>query len=219
MLSKKTLLICLLLLTSVLSAKESTIFHQDSLNYLQKGAMAIQFGISDNFNLSTFAGSSFSFKYHFSSKIALRAIGDLSAQVYDETNQDRVNYSIGGKLAVVYYPKPFYNAAPYFGLGPLILHGYSYQKSKNTSNVIRETEKETYRWSLGISGIMGAELFVRRNISIHAEYFALLYYQYIKNSENITYDDPDYSDTKQNEKYNGYYFNGSNVYFGLSVYF
>ena len=234
MLSKKTLLVCFLLLASVLSAKESTIFHQDSLNYLQKNAMAIQFGISNDFNLTKFAGSSFSFKYHFSRKVALRPICILGTRIYDRTTDINYNetsrsdsdmdyhfYNVILKLPVVYYPKPLYNATPYFGLGPLIEYYSGYQKSKDTitSNLYRETEQEINQWNIGISALAGAELFIRKNISIHVEYFTSLYYQYRKETYNETHSNSRNSEKKQAWKYDNYRFDGSDVYFGLSVYF
>ena len=188
--------------------------------------MAIQFGISSNFNLTTFAGSSFSFKYHFSQKIALRVIGSLSTSVYDidldrnygeteqySSDQNYNNYTINVKLPIVYYPKPFHNATPYFGLGPLIEYSHRYAKisDTHTSDLDMGPEEERNLWHLGISGMAGAELFVQKNISIHAEYFALLYYRYLKETEN--------RNMKQTTKYNGYYLAGSHIYFGLSVYF
>ena len=233
MLSKRTLLVYFLLLTSVLAAKESTVFHQDSLNYLQKNAMAIQFGISNDFNFTTFAGGTFSFKYHFSSKVALRAIAGLSTRIYDGTadenydgsdkadsDVDYNNYSISGKLPIVFYPKPLNNATPYFGLGPLIGHSHADQKQKYTSSdLYRETEQRTNLWNIGISGLAGAELFVHKNISIHVEYFASLYYQYRKQTSKTIYNNSDIQESKQTAEYNEYHFDGSNVYFGLSVYF
>ncbi len=237
MLSKKILLVCFLLLTSVLTAKENTIFHQDSLNYLQENAMSIQFGISNDFNLTTFAGSSFSFKYHFSRKIALRAIGSLSTRIYNGTADlnydesgtsdsdvmDYNNYSISGKLPIVFYPKPLNNATPYFGFGPLIGYSHVDQKQKETGSdsyrIYREAERKTNLWNIGISGLAGAELFVQKNISIHVEYFASLYYQYRKETSKTRYNDSDISEREQTSEYNEYHFDGSDVYFGLSVYF
>jgi len=235
MLSKKILLVCLLLLTSVLSAKESTIFHQDSLNYLQKNAMAIQFGISNNFNLTTFAGSSFSFKYHLSRKIALRAIGSLATRIYgkaedeeyydmDVSNLEYKYYNINGKLPFVFYPKPSQNATPYFGLGPLIGYSYEYQKSKNSAslystNSYKETIRESYQWNLGFSVLAGAELFIKKNISIHAEYFASMYYLYQKQTIINVWQNIRKSETIKTTKYDDLRTEGSNVYFGLSVYF
>ena len=62
----------LILTTILLLSSNQAQEKQDSTDYLNAGLWSIQFGIAENFTLRSFNGSTFSGKYQFTDKSALR---------------------------------------------------------------------------------------------------------------------------------------------------
>ncbi len=125
---------------------------QDSVserNSLRAGAWAMQFGISSNFKLASFQGSTFSVKYQLSERHALRAgitingntnngsssttryIADSLASLSPADNSsDAANVSF--VVQYLWYRNPSGPVHIYFGLGPSISYTSSHSSSSSS---------------------------------------------------------------------------------------
>jgi hypothetical protein len=213
-----------------------------SKSSLNKGSWSLQFQISRNFTLDTFQGSNISAKRHFSPKHALRfGIGlTASTQDFNRESQEDNNYHSERKDEVednytqidincyyIYYANPGKQINVYFGVGPL--GGYSdFDRSQMGNQIIQDTlyydiqdSRKVNGYSIGIHGLIGVEWFVKKEISIHAEYGSA--FSYVKEDSEITairissQNDED-KKTSKTESSN-FEFHSSGVMFGISVYF
>ncbi len=181
------------------------------VNSLKKGNWAIQFQINDNFSLSSFQGSSISAKYHFSNKKALRfgltlsgGFSDKNGDVLIESSTNNQNIGISTQYTI--YPAVNKEVNFFFGFGPnvVLVHTNTESKYQNTQTNIEDTH-----WSIGVSGIVGVEWFVKRSISFLAEY-----------SSSFNYNSDKRKDSHDNESHTkSYDLNSKSVKFGLSLYF
>jgi hypothetical protein len=126
---------------------------QDSVseqNSLRAGAWALQFSISSNFRLTSFQGSTFSFKYQLSEKHALRAgitingntntgSSSTTSSIADsitnlnptDNSSDAANVSF--VVQYLWYKNPSGPVHVYFGLGPLISYASSHNSSSSSN--------------------------------------------------------------------------------------
>jgi len=214
----------LFFLFSVPSTYSQSTSYLDSLD----GKFALQFQISDNFNLTNFQGTTFSGKYHFGKMDAIRAglsidFGNSDADA--ETNQfDSVNvaeansssnyFSITLKTQYIRYFVETDNIAFYGGTGPFVTYSTSSNESTTTGTPSDKHLKDTSNnFVLGVDFIAGVEWFFTKNMSLSAEYGFNFSYRSRTSEREI--DNGLYSDSNQKL----YSFSGNDINFGISVYF
>ena len=208
---------------------------QNERNSLEAGRWALQFQIDNNFQLSTFEGSTFSLKKHTSDGAAWR-LALSSSLNFSETENARVTdsdddprsesdnstQSISVSLMRILYPAPKATVNFFWGFGPGFgfSHNSSNSKSYSTGDAMSETERTTDTWRAGVSGLLGVEWFPHRNISLLAEYESGFDYQWRKSTteRNVT-GVPTPSSTKDESKSTSFGWASNGVKFGLSVYF
>lgn len=156
----------------VISLSVPQYFAQDSTqNSLQEGKFALQFRLDGSFTLKAFHGSSFSMKYHLSDYFALRAGVMISnySQIYNKLNGVDTSTSNSNEVELIteliYYLKVVDDIALFTG------GGLSYSRYGNENQNNNNSD-----WALGLSGIVGMEWFVKKNISLSAEYSLKLNY-------------------------------------------
>jgi hypothetical protein len=214
----------LFFLFSVSSTYSQSTSYLDSLD----GKYALQFQISDNFNLTNFQGTTFSGKYHFSSRDAIRlglSIDFGNADLDAETNQfDSVNvaeansssnyFSMTLKTQYIRYFVETDNIGFYGGAGPFITYSTSTNESKTTGTPNDNHYTDTSNnFVLGVDFIAGVEWFFTKNMSLSAEYGFNFSYK-SRTSEREIESGP-YSNSNQKL----YSFSGNDINFGISVYF
>ncbi len=210
--------------------------NQNLTNSIQKGAKALQFQIDKDFTLSSFQGSLISYKWNSSDKTAWRIGLNLDAEkqecssdntyqdtLISESDDNRKSCGIGITTQYVIYPYPEKNIQLYYGIGPIANYNYGKIKQKQIciigpdERVISTTSKRI-SWSVGASLIAGLEWFVKKNISIHAEYGISLKYEKYKETSHEKYSDSS-DERKMSDSSKRYLLNPMKVRFGLSVYF
>jgi hypothetical protein len=125
-------------------------------NPLKEGAWALQFGISSNFTLTSFQGSTIAFKYQLSDKSALRwgitlngstnnanntASGSVEDTSYgsipENSSTDAANASF--VLQYLWYINPSGPVHFYLGVGPSVSYSYSHSSSDyDNFNIVSE---------------------------------------------------------------------------------
>ncbi|NLT50263.1 MAG: outer membrane beta-barrel protein [Ignavibacteria bacterium] len=215
----------------------------DSTHSLKAGSWALQFGISNNFTLSNFNGSTFSGKYHLTDNSAIRVGLTLSGQTGDrdqssstkynpsasnEQSKPFEDYNLTLKTAYLFYPNNDKQIKLYFGAGPIL--GWSKYEVSGTDNNYQNdtlnnslTEKITRNnLQVGLNGILGAEYFLTSYLSVHAEYSATFAYQIQKQKNSgeriYIYDKNNPQITESDIKQTSWGFYSGSVLFGLSVY-
>ncbi len=214
----------------------------DSTHSLKAGSWALQFGISNNFTLSNFNGSTFSGKYHLTDQSAIRLSITANGQNGEVENIESArnknnkvegsypidNYNVSIKPVYIFYPSNSNNFNFYFGAGPLFnLSSYKSGNSYAGFNADTLYSKNNSRnkrdgFEIGFTGLAGVEYFVTSYFSIHAEYSASLTYQIQKQEyaeETIyMYEKNNPRVYYSNNKSKLWKFYPGSVLFGLSVY-
>ncbi len=204
---------------------------------LNENSRALEFQISQNFTLSSFEGSTVSYKQHLSSRQAIRY--GLSVSVQSQKNDqnqisanavtDVTNFSSYSATVNAYY---LCYAAPkkmiyfYYGGGPLV--GYSYSNTEWTSHANpdlggwkNESRSKSKSFSAGLGVVCGVECFVTRDISLCAEYnLAATYtHSHVEEPTKQYYaGSPTQTSDRQNTR-DSFNFGSSAVKMGLLVYF
>jgi opacity protein-like surface antigen len=167
-------------------------------NSLTKNKLAFQYEAGFNFSGRSIIPVVFSLKYHLSDKTALRfSVGlnpgemgfdrrrNIDSVHYNEHfdghdgndghggNIEHLNFSLNYML----YPAPKKEINLFFGLGPRF--GIGAQHFRNPQNAEPDSVQShrNTSWSIGLSGIVGAEWFVTKSISLFTEYNAAAGYQ------------------------------------------
>ncbi|MDH3267831.1 MAG: hypothetical protein OEM46_03145 [Ignavibacteria bacterium] len=192
------------------------------------GKFALQFQISDNFQLSNFQGTTFSGKYHFGKMDAIRAglsidfgksDGDAETNQYDSVNVAEAsynsnNFSMTLKTQYIRYFVETDGIAFYGGTGPFVTYSTSTNESETTGTSNDKHYKDmSDNFILGVDFIAGVEWFFIKNMSLSAEYG--FNFSYRSRSSERRIDNGLYSDS--NEKV--YRFSGNDINFGITVYF
>lgn len=221
-------------------------------NSLAPGKWALEFGISSNFTLTSFQGTVLSIKRQMNSHEAVELAigGSLYSQSgtskFTHTTGDTVDshnsgsngnesHSISLSACYLYYPNPDGMINLYFGAGPTVTYGHSDYRQQTyqlpvppaiSTTTITNSNGQT-SWGLGASGLVGAEWFMTKYLSLHAQYGLSVMYvashstQLTANSSTTTSSGTVIpSQTSSNDwGYHGWQINPSSVMFGLSVYF
>ncbi len=164
-------------------------------NSLKPGAWSLQFHVTSNFTLNAFQGVLISSKVHFSDRKALRFGVGMGASMFDgesirrEARGDTVNQATDGEeegdaqnfdISFLYlsYPSPSSRINLFFGTGPFFRFTRNSSERKGTGSYY-DTAYVSYtfvdgfefeKWAVGLSGVLGAEWFATKSISLHAEY-------------------------------------------------
>ncbi len=175
---------------------------------LKDGAWALQFQLGSAFSRRGYDGIVISAKYHLSKGSAIRLGIDINGDINfggntthrgtppDDTlyTSSRNTMNVEGiELISEYIKYTQIDPKLHFFLGTGPTFGFSYFKSKREVwfTYLPEPKRRTYtsnvyNWSLGISGVLGAEWFPTKRISFIAEYGVSFDYRYqIRKSEVI----------------------------------
>jgi hypothetical protein len=218
-------------------------------NSLKPGIWALQFGISSNFTLSSFQGTTISAKYQTSTTNAWRAgitlYGNTSSDTRQQapiqldsfsrsssTNGANSSENIVLRVQYLWYINSDGITHFYTGLGPRFgynhlrsteqnIYGYGFSSSYIWTN---ETSTETSNtWSLGASAVAGVEYFPSKMFSLHAEYNSYLIFEQQKTestSQSTNNSNINYfGPGKTSGNSHQWMLSNGGVSFGLSVYF
>ncbi len=211
-----TALITFILMISHVQAQDS-----ENLSPLQEGSRALQFQISDNFNLNSFSGTLFSYKRHLSEDRANRIGLSLNSQYttndFPDNENDRedslTDFNLGMEYTRMHYTNPDSEIKFFYGYGPRINFGYD-------RTVIDETNSKLTNQSAlyGISGIgyAGVEWFFQSSISLHAEYRGAISINHRRLKQAT---ETNVSEDTSRVNSTSFRLGGDGVRFGLSVYF
>ncbi len=197
------MLVLLLLSCSVLQAQDK--ISNDTL--LNDSSRALEFQINQNFTLSTFEGTTVSFKHHLNAREALRYGVSLSVQSQKNdqstptnsmqtTKDDNVSYSASVNAFYICYTATAKAVYLYYGTGPIV--GYAYSNAKQTSqgspsvgSMSSEVKSKGKKSFTGLGALCGVECFVTKNISLCAEYSisALYTHNHTEHSESSFFSD------------------------------
>jgi len=188
---------------------------------MQEGSKALQFQISDNFNLSSFSGSVFSYKRHISevraNRIGLNLTSRYSMAKYPDSEIERDDTDLGFQLGIeftrMHYTDPNAEIKFYYGYGPGINVGLNriVRNQANTTNTIRDAH-------YGISGIgyAGVEWFFHSSMSLHAEFRGSIQLNHRRAKQSR---EEEFSEESNRNNRTTVTLGGDGVRFGLSVYF
>jgi opacity protein-like surface antigen len=219
-----------LITISLLILSTVQVYSQDS-TYLDKlnGKFALQFQISSNFTLSQFQGGTFSGKYHFGNRSAIRvgvstqinnSEDDISASEIDSfyvhpsyTNSyDYQVYSVN--LQYLNYLTAMEDVGFFIGTGPYVSYAYLKQDI-DTADVFNYISSNTSTlWNFGVDLLAGVEWMFNDKMSLSAEYGVRAYYLISETAQDATYLGKNISSKRK-----GFNLMPSSIKFGLSVYF
>ncbi|HCI56026.1 MAG TPA: hypothetical protein DFI01_08900 [Bacteroidales bacterium] len=186
----------ILFTTSYSEVNDSTRYN--SPQKIQDHSKALQFLLNQNFQLSQFQGSTISFKYHLSQKQAIRSgitlngsnseynadhqiVENDSLNSKDLTNNDYISVSIYSQY-LLYRPAKY--SYIFYGLGPLIRYSLLSRYDEiqrmqtGTWNISETREQKSSSYYIGLSFVIGCEIFISKSISIHGEYNQEITYHY-----------------------------------------
>lgn len=198
-------------------------------NSLEEGKKALQFGVNDNFTLSSFQGSVLSLKKHTSDGSAWRLGLSLTLDLGDNDyswwendslvidNGDNDIQKVGFDLQRIFYPNPDNDINLYYGLGPTLTYDYRKSKSFSSSSSVLSQTRTDRSWRVGGKIILGVEWFAGKSISLNAEYGTSLLYRYRKYTTEILYASGTVRGSES--KSNTFQLAPSSVRLGLSAYF
>ena len=173
-------------------------------NSLKEGTWAMQFGITSNFTLTSFQGTTLALKYQLSDRSAIRGGITINGSISDGNN------SISGSVADTSYGSVPANSSSdaanvsfvlqylryinpngpvhfYLGLGPSVSYSYSHSTSDNSTLNSASTHgywvrsvssSNSHQWGTGGAGVAGVEWFAVQWLSIRAEYSESIQYQW-----------------------------------------
>jgi len=205
----------------------STVIAQNP-SYLDSlsGKYALQFQISDNFNLTNFQGTTLSGKYNFGCRSAVRAgltvnfnNSDaentetlLDTNIVNTTNANQNIFGLTLRTQYIHYVPAMYDILFFFGGGPFV--GFNSGTSESNANFNepihrKETLDDFYT---GLDAIVGVEWFFDKSMSLSAEYG--LRFSYNSSSRKL-----EEEHIIRETTFNRTLIEGGDINFGLSVYF
>ncbi|MBL7960720.1 hypothetical protein JNL27_10835 [bacterium] len=196
---------------------------------LQNKHWALQFHIGSNFSLSSFQGSLISLKRQFSEHSAFRFGVSFGSNISNLDGESRIfpvdtiqsknktnsnGLTVGIVTQYIRYSPIDENIVAYYGAGPnlSIMHSKYDTESLNNDQTTR-----TNSWGAGLNGVFGVEWFVKKNLSLSAEYAGSIDYNFSHQKNTSKYiGGPTYINESNSHGFN---FGSNYVNFGLSVYF
>jgi hypothetical protein len=220
---------------------------QDTLaerNSLKAGACALQFGISSNFTLISFQGTTVSIKYQLSDKTAIRGGISVSGSTNNAsgiviglnadtsigflpTNSSSSSQGISFILQYLWYMNPSGPIHFFVGLGPSVSYSYSKNNYDNPSDAgsylyVYAQSSSSTQWGVGATGSVGIEWFPSQWFSLRAEYGESLQYRWGSNNSTVEYSTTSVSNVPYHSENSGtskgWSLSSSSVSFGLNVY-
>jgi len=188
-------------------------------NPLATNSKALQFQISDNFNLASFSGSVISYKWQLSENRAKRIGVSLNNQfvTQDFPDADRDENTLFFNTSVEYtwlnYTDPTSDIKFYYGYGPVV--SFRFNRNETDDENTNSTSRDVW-YGAGATGFAGGEWFFHSSMSLHAEYRAGVQVLHQRFSRDI---EDSLGDEDINEYSTIISFGGNGVRFGLSIYF
>jgi len=201
--------------------------------FIKDDSKCLQFLIGSDFRLSSFQGSTISFKKHLSNTRAFRFGVTISGNIEDRNDfydyeNDTLDYRqikdinnfginiIGQYLKYI----PYKHSHLYYGCGPRIIFSKTTIKSQTQVYTTGDWEASSTagksyskNFQIGLIFVAGIEVFISKSISIHSEYNQGISYRYYWYKQYIN------DNTDLIRKNNSYFFDKSGVKFGCSFYF
>ncbi len=219
----------------VASTAETSAQEKKGVRDLTDGAWALQFQIGSNFDLRSFEGTTISLKKFTGQSSAWRTglSFDLRTQDDDESGYidttiipvrtvDNNSFSIDAVVQRIFYTAPRSKTAFFFGVGPTggYHHAKLSQRIDYTNGGFASNERKENSWSAGLSTVMGVEWFLRRNLSLLAEYGMVIDYTHNKRTTtSVTYDLVRTQVSEQEIISKRFQFNDQAAKLGVSLYF
>ena len=200
-----------------------------STSYLDSldGKFALQFQINDTFSLSSFQGTIFSGKYHFSCRDAVRLglsleLGDSDSETtsnqidtvnIDTYKRDRGSFAVIINSQYIRYIRGTESISFYSGAGPF----FSYGKSTASGEIEQGTdtakiESASDFYSVGLDLLFGVEWWFSKYMSLSAEYGIKFMYRSNEVLDKVGVIKRELTETN-------FRITANSVNFGLSVYF
>lgn len=178
---------------------------------------ALQFGVTENFNLGSFEGSLLSAKKQYNARRAVRVGVGLSADIQTSTDEsdgstreeDQSYQRAEVDVKWIRYPVHDGTLRAYWGTGPSV----EFVRNSTTFDDANRTELDRLSLGAGLTGVLGAEWFVHPRISLSAEYRAGLTYRWTREDDTLSAGDD--SETIRHNVRLG----SRGVLFGVSAYF
>jgi hypothetical protein len=192
---------------------------------------ALLFQVTDDYFLTSFQGSSFSIMRNLSATRHIRLFLTLSGSVSDTDYKNNTSINRGDTRNSIYYQIGCYyimnrlsndSFVPYIGAGPVLSFNYYKQEYDDSYTNNSKSTSKNITLGIGAAGILGVEWFVKKNVSLLAEYSGGLAYNYTKSESKSEQknDNGQYVLMNKNEiDTNEFDFNSSSVRVGLSIYF
>lgn len=178
--------------------------------FYDKGSKAFLFQIDEDFKLNNFQGTTFSFKYHFSPKMAMRfGVGGffnkvdstITTQNLTDQETDALQTRVKGLIQLLICQNMVDNVSAYLGFGPVVI--YNYQRFSSDIGKIKS-------YSIGGSINYGIEWIIKRKVALLFEGGIIGSYNYrneTKSSQNTQ------------DKITSYTVKNDKVKFGVALYF
>ncbi|RKY94821.1 MAG: hypothetical protein DRQ13_07810 [Ignavibacteriae bacterium] len=230
----KTCLSNPLILLFILPLFLTTAFSQNT-SYLDSldGKFALQFQISENFNLSSFQGTVFSGKYNFSSRDAVRLglsinFGDTEedntgsrsdTNLVSTARKELNSFNFVVKTQYIYSMSITNDIGFFIGGGPFISYTTSSSESKWLANQVETMRTYTSDIiGIGLDLINGVEWMFSKNMSLSAEYG--LKFNYTSSEEKRVSENTsgNYGTTEESNR-KSFLITGNHINFGITVYF
>lgn len=195
--------------------------NSDKINPLRNGSKALQFQISDHFNLASFSGTTFSYKRQLTStqakRIGLSLSNNYNWKNYPDSENSQETSHLDLYIRTDYtwmnYTNPESDIKFFYGYGP----GIRVRLKRSVEEANRKyTDQHTFYGIAGI-GYAGVEWFFQSSMSLHAEYQASVQVNHSRFKSTSTRSGNKKVITKHN--INSIDLSGDGVKFGLSVYF
>ncbi len=202
----------------------------DNETALEEGVWALLFQVGPDVSLSSFDGATVSAKKHLAADRALRfgvtASVDFSSdeeelnreegqqenEVTTETDRNRQFFAVSGQyLKYAFVDRPI---TLYYGAGPEV--GFSRLSQEMSLDQARERTATRTAIEVGVLGVLGAEWFVRSDLSLSAEYRSALY---VERSSDEAENSDGTDAVRQERRRVSYGLSPRGVRAGLSLYF
>ncbi len=192
-----------------------------------KNKFALQFQISQNFNLSNFQGNTFSGKYNIGNRSALR-LGlsldinnteieytetrfDTTANFFGDSKSDMLSVTV--KTQYIHYVPGLLDVAFFLGGGPFVTMASGTSETIDTAVDPAFSRKDDIdRFTAGLDFLIGVEWLFAEDMSLSAEYG--IRFSYFDNERSMT---EQHRIRKVKEK--AYRISRGDLNFGLTVYF
>lgn len=208
-------------------------------NSLKKGKWALQFEVGRNFDVRGFQGQTLSIKNHTADNRAFRLgitvaleVGDGETKRLDggdgrrPSNTDFNSRRFDLNLQKIFYTDITAPVNAFYGIGAAVAFAHSkntyarsYSYDTTTENSYQTSVSDS--WSVGMSGIFGAEWFFAENMSLLGEYSTVINYgsetrkeEYRRVVNGTEIDSNSYEDKRNTVR-----ISSSRVNLGLSFYF